>query len=90
VVLEAQAAGIPVVATDVGGVAEAVLPGQTAILVAPQDATAERLRRTLLEALDDRALRGRTRTDGPALIARSFAPQPMAARLMQIYGLGGR
>jgi hypothetical protein len=44
----------------------------------------------LLEALDDRALRGRTRTDGPALIARSFAPQPMAARLMQIYGLGGR
>ena len=87
VVLEAQAAGVPVLATDVGGVAEAVLPDRTAILVAPQDATADKLCRTLQVALDDRALRNRTQQQGPELIANSFAPQAMAARLMDIYGL---
>jgi polysaccharide biosynthesis protein PelF len=38
VVLEAMASGLPVVATDVGGVAEAV--GDTGVLVPPRDSTA--------------------------------------------------
>ena len=36
-VLEAQLAELPVVAADVGGVADAVLSGQTGILVPPDD-----------------------------------------------------
>jgi glycosyltransferase involved in cell wall biosynthesis len=40
VVLEAMAAGLPVVATRVGGLPEAVLPGKTGWLVPPRDAGA--------------------------------------------------
>lgn len=39
-VLEAMAAGVPVVATDVGGTREAVVHNETGILVPPQDAQA--------------------------------------------------
>ena len=39
VILEAMAAGLPVVATAVAGVPEAVRDGETGLLVAPEDAT---------------------------------------------------
>jgi glycosyltransferase involved in cell wall biosynthesis len=87
VVLEAQTAGVPVVATEVGGMAEAVLPGRTAILVAPQDATAERLRHALLAVLDDHAFRARTRSEAPSFVAHSFAPGAMAEKLLDLYGM---
>jgi L-malate glycosyltransferase len=40
VILEAMAASVPVVATDVGGVAECVVPGETGLLVPPNDSDA--------------------------------------------------
>jgi glycosyltransferase involved in cell wall biosynthesis len=39
-ILEAMAAGLPVVATAVAGVPEAVLPGRSGLLVPPEDAAA--------------------------------------------------
>ena len=39
-IMEAMAAGLPVVATAVGGVPEAVVDGETGLLVAPRDAPA--------------------------------------------------
>lgn len=39
-VIEAQAAGVPVVATPVGGIRETVIPGETGTLCPPEDAAA--------------------------------------------------
>ncbi len=39
-VLEAAAAGLPIVATAVGGIPDIVVPGQTGLLVPPEDANA--------------------------------------------------
>lgn len=55
VLLEAQAAGLPVVATDVGGVASALGDGASGLLVPPADA--EAAARALSRLAEDEALR---------------------------------
>ena len=52
-ILEAMAAGLPVVATAVGGVPECVVPGQTGLLVPPADPGA--LAEAIVELLRDPA-----------------------------------
>jgi glycosyltransferase involved in cell wall biosynthesis len=56
-VLEAMAAGVPVVAADAGGTGEVVEDGVTGRLVPPQDTTA--LRQAITELMADRELRQR-------------------------------
>jgi glycosyltransferase involved in cell wall biosynthesis len=63
-VLEAMAAGLPVVATDVGGVAEAVEDGETGFLVPSGDS--EALARALERLLVDGELRRRLGAAGRA------------------------
>src|SRR5262249_60641412 len=82
VVLEAQAAGVPVVATEVGGVAEAVLPGRTAILVAPQHANAERLREALLAVLGRHSVPPPPPERAPPPTPASVAPPPTAGKAL--------
>jgi glycosyltransferase involved in cell wall biosynthesis len=53
-ILEAMMVGLPIVATDVGGISEAVEEGATGRLVPPRDAPS--LGRALAELLDDRKL----------------------------------
>jgi glycosyltransferase involved in cell wall biosynthesis len=52
--LEAMEAGLPIVATDVGGVCEAVADGETALVVPPEDPLA--LAAAIEALLDDREL----------------------------------
>jgi glycosyltransferase involved in cell wall biosynthesis len=56
-VMDAQAMGIPVVATDTGGVPDAVEDGVTGLLVPPRDP--ESLARAIVRVLDDVELRQR-------------------------------
>jgi len=78
VVLEASAAGVPVVATAVSGTPEAVLDGQTGHLVPAGDAPA--LANRLLRLLGDSGLSRRMGRAGRALMTGrfSFAAQAQA------------
>lgn len=54
-VLEAMACGLPVIATDVGGISEAVSDGETGILVPPDDP--EAMGEAMVRLASDRGLR---------------------------------
>jgi len=69
-ILEAMATGLPVVAADVGGVAEAVLDGQTGLLVPPSDPKA--LAEALERLLRDEAFRRRLGAAGRRRARREF------------------
>jgi len=69
-ILEAMAAGLPVVATDVGGVAEAVVDGETGLLVPAGNPQA--LTDALERLLRDEALRHRLGAAGRERALREF------------------
>jgi glycosyltransferase involved in cell wall biosynthesis len=79
-ILEAMAAGLPVVATDVGGAAEAVTDGETGMLVPAADP--EALAGALEQLVADVDLRRRLGAAGRARALRLFdAPRYRAAHL---------
>ncbi|MDR7418010.1 MAG: glycosyltransferase [Armatimonadota bacterium] len=81
VVVEAMAAGLPVVAVGAGGVAEAVRDGQTGLLtLADADALASAMRRML----DDTALRARCAAAGREA-ARAYAIEALVHKLVGLY-----
>ena len=69
-ILEAMAAGLPVVATTVGGVPELVLEGETGLLVPPGDPQA--LAGAIERLLDDSTLRGRLGAAGRIRVEERF------------------
>jgi glycosyltransferase involved in cell wall biosynthesis len=84
VLLEAQLLGVPVVATRVGGVGDAVDDGGTGILCAADDPAG--LRDAVLRLLADDALRARLGAAGPAWIARRFSVEAMVDATDALYG----
>jgi glycosyltransferase involved in cell wall biosynthesis len=70
-ILEAMACGLPVVATAVAGVPEAVADGRTGLLVPPEDAGA--LAAALLRLVRDPALRRRMGDEGRRLLGERFS-----------------
>jgi glycosyltransferase involved in cell wall biosynthesis len=82
-VLEALAAGVPVVANDSGGTRELILDGRTGILLAERDpaAVAAAVTRILL----DPALARRMSEAGPAHVARAFSMTTMAAAYQTLF-----
>lgn len=83
VALEAMAAGVPVVASRVGGLGEMLTEGQTALLVPPGDP------RALADALErlagDAVLRTHLIGQGRALVQAQYDVRQMADAVTQVY-----
>jgi glycosyltransferase involved in cell wall biosynthesis/acetyltransferase-like isoleucine patch superfamily enzyme len=82
-ILEAMRAGLPVVATDVGGVHECVLPGETGYLCAP--GSVESLRDNLHQLLGDSVLRQNLGKAGRRHYEQHFTLDAMANRTHEVY-----
>jgi sugar transferase (PEP-CTERM/EpsH1 system associated) len=82
-VLEGMAAGLPVVATRVGGVGEAVVDGATGTLVAPSDPVA--LAGALRAYVEDEALRLQHGREGRARVEKHFSLPAMLSAYAALY-----
>lgn len=82
-VAEAMAAGVPVVASKVGGVPEMVEEGVTGLLVEPRDGGA--LARALLAVLSDGARAAAMGERARALAGERYRPSAVAAQTLRAY-----
>ncbi|MBM3471624.1 MAG: glycosyltransferase family 4 protein [Armatimonadetes bacterium] len=82
-VIEAMMSGLPVVATDVGGVPEAVVDGETGLLVPPGDPAA--LASALDRLLTDPALRRRMGEAGRRRALEHFTEERMLTETAAVY-----
>jgi glycosyltransferase involved in cell wall biosynthesis len=80
---EAMAAGVPAVATPVGGLAELVVDGESGRVVPPD--SPEALSGAVLELLADPALAGRLGRAGQERLRRLFSLQSMVAGTLAAY-----
>jgi glycosyltransferase involved in cell wall biosynthesis len=83
-VLEAMAAGLPVVATAVGGVSETVVDGVTGLLVPP--ASPDLLADSLKQLIADGDLRRRLGDAGRLRAVESFSLTEWRRRHLELYG----
>jgi len=83
VLLEAMAAGLPVVASEVGGIPEIVVVGDTGLLVSPGDAAA--LARSINALLLDRAQLVRMGEVGREVATTRFSTGAWVGRLVGVY-----
>lgn len=83
--IEAQAAGVPVVSTDAGGAGEAFAQGVTGFLV--KEPTAEALARQVSEILADGAWRQRAAEAAPTFVRETFSRDRLVRETLSIYGL---
>jgi len=83
VVLEALAAGVPVVASRVGGIGELVREGKNAFLVAPEDDAG--VASALLGLAGDPALRHRMAAAAREGVDERFDAERMVGRIAEIY-----
>jgi glycosyltransferase involved in cell wall biosynthesis len=81
--LEAMASGLPVFATDHGGIPEAIENGVSGVLVPERDY--EALSQALLEAAKDRDLLARLARNGANAVAQKFDQRNQIRRLEEIY-----
>lgn len=81
--LQASAAGVPIIASRAGGMPEAVRDGVNGLLVPPGDAKA--LARAMLRVLGDADLRGRMGVAGRELVSTEFSVDAMCAGNLAVY-----
>jgi glycosyltransferase involved in cell wall biosynthesis len=82
VLMEATAAGLPVITSDVGALREAAISDRTAIVVPPRDGRA--LRAAIERMVDDEALRWRYGGAGHALARAKFDAERNGQLLIQL------
>lgn len=82
-VLEAMAAGVPSIGSDIGGIPEMIVHGQTGLVVPPGDGHA--LARGLISLLADEKLRARMGEAARERARTLFSPAAHAREIMDIY-----
>ena len=82
VLLEAQSSATPVVAFNVGGIAEAVRNGETGLLVQP---SSEELAEAILRLLSDASLRAKMGARGRKFVQQEFSWDVCANRMIEVY-----
>ncbi len=82
-VLEAMACGLPVVASDVGDVAELVKDGETGFLVTKGDY--QTLARRINQLLGDKALQERIGKNARNLVVENYSLEMMGERTLKVY-----
>ena len=83
VILEAQASGVPVVATKVGGVVEIIDDGETGLLVLPRDIDA--MAQAVIRLLKDKQLSEHLVTQAKKKISEHYTLEHMASKTLQVY-----
>ena len=81
--LQASAAGVPILASRAGGMPEAVADGYSGLLVEPGDVGG--LAQALITLIDDPALRARLGMQGRARIEREFSVETMVEGNLAVY-----
>lgn len=84
-VIEAQAAGVPVVAAPVGGIRETVVDGETGWLVPPRDV--EALAERISWVLEHGEEAGRVAAEARRRVRERFAVETMVAETLALYGI---
>ncbi|WP_308389390.1 glycosyltransferase family 4 protein [Acidithiobacillus sp. AMEEHan] len=80
VLVEAQAAGLPVLGAEIGGIPEAFAPGKSGLLLPPGEVGA--WREAILALAQDLAMRTRLAEEGPVFVQR-FAAQRVAEEFLR-------
>ena len=81
--LEAMAAGVPVVATEVGGVPDVITSGVNGLLV--PCANADALRNGMSRIIDHPELRDKYRCEARKTVESRYSVQPWCQKILQIY-----
>ncbi len=82
-ILDAMASRLPVVATNVGGIPEVVIHGETGLLVPPRNPSA--LARAILMLYSNKTLASRLGQKGYELVHRKFSAEAMADKVVRLY-----
>jgi glycosyltransferase involved in cell wall biosynthesis len=83
-VIEAQAAGVPVVATPVGGIRETVVDGETGLLVPTRNPAA--LAAAIRRLLEDRPAAEAMAAEAKRRVRERFSIERMVAETLRLYG----
>ncbi len=83
VIVEAQACGVPVVATAVGGVIDIIENGRTGLIVSPADPAA--MAEAVIKIIDDKSLAFRLAEDAYKKVQEKYGVELMVEKTIAVY-----